>query len=327
MGCTSSQEQLSCSNEKETIKEESKEHCSVNAEVCIEHKASINDPRAKDKYKAVTNANTKEDSNSVNVVPWLYETECGFLLCDDKMSKEIEEAYQSNQVLYKLYKNNKGYEIDFMHMTLTDLSTGKVQTIKRNVLKINSTPKIKELPPLGSTEIVLSDKTFEHEEVKRLFDETMYGHYTSLKITKIINLYLKHFYNQKLQYISNEHKAKPKNMIKMLFHGTKRTDPKVIYDGTEGFNPKYSSKGVWGRGIYFSSSASFSCKRYAHSNRDVILACVITGKCYDYDTETNDNLIKPPNGYDSVRGYALNTDVFIIYDLYMAYPEYLLSFT
>ena len=33
----------------------------------------------------------------------------------------------------------------------------------------------------------------------------------------------------------------------MLYHGTRGTDPKYIYDGEEGFNMLFSSGGMWGK--------------------------------------------------------------------------------
>jgi len=44
----------------------------------------------------------------------------------------------------------------------------------------------------------------------------------------------------------------------MLFHGTRATDPKMIYGGKEGFDMRYSPGGMWGIANYFAVNASYS---------------------------------------------------------------------
>ena len=45
----------------------------------------------------------------------------------------------------------------------------------------------------------------------------------------------------------------------MLFHGTRQNNPELIYKGKEeGVDMRFSNHGMWGRGIYFAKSASYS---------------------------------------------------------------------
>lgn len=44
----------------------------------------------------------------------------------------------------------------------------------------------------------------------------------------------------------------------MLFHGTSKIDPKLIYSGKEGFDIRFSQGGMWGKANYFSPDASYS---------------------------------------------------------------------
>ena len=44
----------------------------------------------------------------------------------------------------------------------------------------------------------------------------------------------------------------------MLYHGSKQTEPKKIYDSEEGFNMLYSREGMWGKACYFAQKASYS---------------------------------------------------------------------
>ena len=43
-----------------------------------------------------------------------------------------------------------------------------------------------------------------------------------------------------------------------LFHGTRNTDPSLIYKGAEGFDIRLSRSGMWGQGNYFAAHASYS---------------------------------------------------------------------
>ena len=44
-----------------------------------------------------------------------------------------------------------------------------------------------------------------------------------------------------------------------VWHGTSKLDPRMIYeDRQDGYMVQYSSKGMWGNGIYFAQNASYS---------------------------------------------------------------------
>ena len=43
-----------------------------------------------------------------------------------------------------------------------------------------------------------------------------------------------------------------------LYHGTRATDPLLIYDGEEGFDMRFSANGMWGQAVYFAVNSSYS---------------------------------------------------------------------
>ena len=53
-------------------------------------------------------------------------------------------------------------------------------------------------------------------------------------------------------------KLKKKPETQLLWHGTRGTDPKLIYDGEVGFDIRFSAAGMWGIAIYFAKNASYS---------------------------------------------------------------------
>lgn len=68
---------------------------------------------------------------------------------------------------------------------------------------------------------------------------------------------------------------------KLLFHGTSKTEPSLIYTSQDGFDPKFANDGLWGRGTYFASNAIYS-NDYAYRKGDsyqLFLADVLIGEC------------------------------------------------
>ena len=126
---------------------------------------------------------------------------------------------------------------------------------------------------------------------------------------------------------------------KNLFHGTRNTDPSLIYDGEEGFDMRYCEQGMWGRGNYFAANALYS-HAYSHPTRDrmsqMFLARVVVGETFTCQPDSS--LRMPPvktslsssmfknERYDSVSGITKGTQVYIIYDNLKAYPLYLVTY-
>ena len=92
------------------------------------------------------------------------------------------------------------------------------------------------------------------------------------------------------------HKKKNSGTVneKLHFHGTRNTNPKLIYCSEVGFDVRYSSKGRWGHAIYFFENVSYADK-YAHitpsGDRQLLIANVLTGCSYSSvpDTTLCDN--------------------------------------
>lgn len=128
---------------------------------------------------------------------------------------------------------------------------------------------------------------------------------------------------------------------KLLFHGTRKNNPKEIYQGADGFDMRFSRNGMWGRGNYFAVNASYSNSYAFHTEdgiRKIFAAWVLTGRsCL---LEPNSSLTKPPflnqsgdnpdtavrHRFDSVCGTTGGTRVYITYDNVHAYPAYLISY-
>lgn len=123
----------------------------------------------------------------------------------------------------------------------------------------------------------------------------------------------------------------------MLFHGSRTTDPKDIYNGDSSFDMRFSSNGMWGKGNYFAVNASYSNGFAYHSKEGVkkmLVAWVLTGYSYCYGAHP---YTKPPlrcgggkggfqRRYDSVSGVTGGSKVYITYENNRAYPAYLVTY-
>ena len=71
----------------------------------------------------------------------------------------------------------------------------------------------------------------------------------------------------------------------LLWHGTRNTDPRMIYEGEVGFNLNYSRVDcMWGIAVYFAKNANYSDDyrfNCANGDRQFVLAEVLIGDTID----------------------------------------------
>ena len=133
---------------------------------------------------------------------------------------------------------------------------------------------------------------------------------------------------------------------KLLFHGSRKTDPHSIASSLKGIDFRYSSRArnlMWGTGAYFAVNASYS-DNYAHSAegglKKLILVRVLTGKSYSYGKRQDPTLTRPPilssllsastseqgKPFDTVNGDTNGSTVYVVYDHDKSYPAYIITY-
>ena len=127
---------------------------------------------------------------------------------------------------------------------------------------------------------------------------------------------------------------------KLLFHGTRATNPKTIISSEKGFDFRYGSEDcLWGKGTYFAVDANYCDCRFAfltsEEKRQLFVARVLTGRSIKMP-KPNRTLKEPPrmsdsgtDAYDSVNGFVqqpVHAQIYVIYDHDKAYPAYLLTY-
>ena len=121
---------------------------------------------------------------------------------------------------------------------------------------------------------------------------------------------------------------------KLLFHGTRQTEPSQIYKSCNGFDVVYARQGLWGKAIYFAENALYS-KGYSYqiphsyNCRQMFLAKVLTGVCCN-NARLDSRRLKPEvdgKMYDSLSGMADGSRVYAVFDNLHSYPYYLITYS
>ena len=88
-----------------------------------------------------------------------------------------------------------------------------------------------------------------------------------VEIVRIQNRLIWNTYQTEINNFQTSKGEPPK--VTMLYHGTRHTDPRNIYEGKEGFDMRFSTPGgMWGQANYFAVNASYS-DNYHHEVTNV----------------------------------------------------------
>ena len=81
----------------------------------------------------------------------------------------------------------------------------------------------------------------------------------SIKIEKIYNPVVFDKFTGELQRMLKKYPSKSTwELVKLMFHGSTGTDPKIIYESEYGLDNRYSKAGMYGTGIYFADNSNYS---------------------------------------------------------------------
>ncbi|XP_009581411.1 PREDICTED: poly [ADP-ribose] polymerase 12-like, partial [Fulmarus glacialis] len=185
------------------------------------------------------------------------------------------------------------------------------------------------LPDLGYKAVEISNTTSEYNRIKQLFLQTMKS-YNVVKIKRIQNPSLWKVFQWQKEQMKRENGGK-EIQERLLFHGTKIPFVEAIcvhnFDwricGCNGTN--------YGKGSYFARDASYShayCQP-AVKTSIMFVARVLVG---DY-VKGNAAYVRPPTKsvdglrfYDSCVDDELNPSIFVVFEKYQIYPEYIIEY-
>ncbi|KFQ14047.1 Poly [ADP-ribose] polymerase 12, partial [Leptosomus discolor] len=243
------------------------------------------------------------------------------------------------------------YKLSFKEMTQTNTSFKTRRQVRRRPKFVSSedVQKIKKgqrdssipdqtcpvhwdqsaLPDLGYKAVEISNTTSEYNGIKQLFHQTM-KHYKVLKIQRIQNPSLWKMFQWQKEQMKRGNGGKKVNE-KLLFHGTKISLMETICVHNFDWRNCGSNGTNYGKGNYFARDASYShgyCQPVGKTNI-MFVARVLVG---DY-VKGNAAYVRPPTKsvdglrfYDSCVDDELNPSIFVVFEKYQIYPEYIIEY-
>uniref|UniRef100_A0A6B2LDE1 Poly [ADP-ribose] polymerase n=1 Tax=Arcella intermedia TaxID=1963864 RepID=A0A6B2LDE1_9EUKA len=171
----------------------------------------------------------------------------------------------------------------------------------------------------------------EYHKIEKKFKESMKG--SIIDIKKITNHKLRVLFESELKEVKKVNNNADIDYVKLLFHGTSKLDPSLVYNGDKCFMTQYAIDGFLGRGTYFSEKPSYAANSAFHgpkSQKSVFLAEVIVGDSCSIEQDKNLKIPPEKNSsgvrYDSVNGKQSGSKVYVVYDHNKAYPTYLIIY-
>ncbi|NXJ77773.1 PAR12 polymerase, partial [Trogon melanurus] len=185
------------------------------------------------------------------------------------------------------------------------------------------------LPDIGYKAVNISDKTSEYDTIKQLFYQTM-KKYSILKIERIQNPSLWKVFQWQKEQMKRENGGKEVSE-KLLFHGTQISHMKAICVHNFDWRICGSNGTSYGKGTYFARDASYShayCQSGMKTNT-MFVARVLVG---DYIRGNAAYVRPPPKSSDGLRFYDSCVDnefspsIFVVFEKYQIYPEYIIEY-
>ncbi|NWW96112.1 PAR12 polymerase, partial [Rhynochetos jubatus] len=243
------------------------------------------------------------------------------------------------------------YELSFKEMSQTNISTKtrrwvcrrpkfvspeEVQKIKKGSQRDSSIPNQvcpshwdqSALPDLGYKAVEISNTTSEYNKIKHLFLQTMRS-YSVLKIWRVQNPSLWKVFQWQKEQMKRENGGREVKE-RLLFHGTKISFMEAICVHNFDWRICGSNGTNYGKGTYFARDASYSHTYCQPAMKiSMFVARVLVG---DY-VKGNAAYVRPPSKsvdglrfYDSCVDDELNPSIFVVFEKYQVYPEYIIEY-
>ena len=129
-------------------------------------------------------------------------------------------------------------------------------------------------------------------------------------------------------------KKNPKGKVdeRQLFHGTRPDYVDAICRQNFDFRLSGQTSGTrFGKGSYFALTAKYSDCYTDHNNRIMFMVKVLVGEY----RQGHSSFVRPPSKdatnksselYDSCVDDEINPNIFVIFDLYQVYPEFVVKY-
>lgn len=282
--------------------------------------------------------------NSIETIIWEFAEDRTWKPIHPCVAIELEKLFQNNFLGTSSFTNPEvfsvqfsPYEVQFGELLMRNKLNNCVVPIRRRLV----IPLHIEAPyPIywtKNTNSLLCEVTKDSEEWKIIELKVKSSSLTTeiVMIQRVQNTFLYTQYQNFKAMLAEKNQGIVNEL--MLFHGSERVQE--IIQGKTGFDPNKSRNGNYGYGCYFSTKFSYS-KAYAKNTNQMLLCRVAVGWWFNIPENFQArSLRKAPErlqfdvlcnqwkkaACDSVTAVSM-ARMFVVYDLYQSYPEYLITF-
>jgi len=264
---------------------------------------------------------------------------------DSKTSELIETSYKNKTPSFRIKTSQFEYMIDFTTMTQTNISTGTIRGIDREIKVISE-----KNPVFRDTTVSIGfqthsfndqygddvsfDELSEHDDEFKVIED----HFldpdmrrigaTITEITRISNPQSAKLYELRKEHLNDKTEA-------MVFYGCGTSGTKNLSDITqEGLDIRLC-RGKFGRGLHGSRSSYHVHKSFTNPPANKTTRCMVYAKFLVGNSkhiEYEDcSLVRPPPDHDSVKA-IVDTDgnpttVHVVYDNTQSYISYVIKYS
>ncbi|KAI1905463.1 hypothetical protein AGOR_G00016450 [Albula goreensis] len=263
-------------------------------------------------------------------------------------SKDLEKVYQTNTGIdIHITAGKNRYLVLIKDMFQQNITTKKKREIRRRPRFVSgqevekklksgtseaagsSTMTVPEqwdkkaLPEYGYKLIPLSDCSTEFQQVAQLFKRTMYQS-TIRSIQRIQNPSLYRVFQWQKEQMQLRTGGRVVEQ-KLLFHGTDKSFMPAICEQNFDWRICGTNGTAYGKGSYFARDASYSDKYSKPKSvpKSMFGVQVLVGEY----TKGTSSYKRPPPNYDSCVDSVNNPAIFVIFEKYQIYPEYIIEYS
>jgi len=272
------------------------------------------------------------------------DQEIGQYKCNPALNRELELKFRQGTKIFTstLFQNRKLiFDLEKNVVTQPGKS-GFKYTLERRVLVAGRYIKLpKHWNPTQTHTCQLFEvgkATSEFKNIEQTLKNTLPGaKVTAIQRIQNLLVYQKYYAElPRVEFASNEVNEK------FLFHGTRNISPGAIISCQEGFDTRLAgNQNLWGPAAYFAEDAKYvdafayknqSCNSSGAPTKQIIVASVALGACFDYGELCNPSLKQPPinirtkQRYNSVSGVTKDSRVYAVFNSAQCCPRYIVNY-
>jgi len=274
------------------------------------------------------------------VTIWDNGEKAGMYKCNPALNSTLELEFRKGSKNHQMQLgHNKEVSFDIKEgavKPIQDLSSSFEYRLERRVLVAGRHVQLpKYWNPTQSHTCQLFEVETDSKEFKDI-QETVKETLPQAKIKAIQRIQNLLVYQRYYTEIPRVELASGERNEKFLFHGTRNVSPGTIISCQEGFDTRLAgNQNLWGPAAYFAEDAKYVdafAFRTFPDTKQIIVASVTLGACFDYGQLCNPSLRQPPiniktkQRFNSVSGVTKDSRVYAVFNSAQCCPRYIVKY-